>query len=134
MMVKRLEHSGKTDWRDPAFLDNICKVYNTRMTHHTIGITPNEATKPENHLDVRLKLEMSRKSNRKYPELKVGDKVRKYDKKKHYVKERISVWSKEIYTITSAEESFGQTLYKIAPKPKKDKEFFMRSELLKLAA
>ena len=132
MMVKRLEHTGKTDWRDPVFLDGLCRTYNTRMRHRITGMTPEDATIPDNQLQVKLNLELHAKNKRKYPELHVDDKVRKYEKKKSYAKERVSVWSKEIYTITSEEESFGQTLYKIAPRPKKDKEFYLRHELLKV--
>jgi hypothetical protein len=132
MMVKRLEHSGKRDWRDPAFLDALCRTYNTRMTHRTTRMTPENAAIPENRFQVKVNLELSRKSQRKYPELHEGDRVRKYEKKKSYAKERHSVWSKDIYTISKEEQSFGQTLYKIAPKPKKEKEWFMRHELLKV--
>ena len=45
-------------------------------------MTPEDATKPENEYDVKTNLEIKARHDRKYPELEVGDIVRKF-KKRH---------------------------------------------------
>ena len=91
-------------------------------------MTPNEARKEENDVDVRTNLEIQRISTRKYPELKVGDKVRIYKKRKAIDKERVGVWEEGYRRITNIIESHGQKLYKVdnVDRP------LTRSNLLKL--
>ena len=89
-------------------------------------MTPADARKSENHLTVELNLELSRKHTRKYPEVKVGDMVRIYKKKDKLDKERISLWSEEVYKVEGINESMGQEFYKLEGKPKA----LMRSEVL----
>jgi uncharacterized membrane protein (UPF0127 family) len=49
--------------------------------HSAHGMTPKEARKPENYVKVKSNLENNRVKNRKYEDIKVGDKVRIYKKK-----------------------------------------------------
>ena len=53
----------------------------------------------KNRLDVKLQLELHRKNKRKYPDIKEGDKVRIYTKKKKFQKERVPIWSENVFTI-----------------------------------
>jgi hypothetical protein len=62
------------------------------MVHSATKLTPHDALKPSNKIAVKLNLELAAKHLRKYPEVKVGDKVRVYKKREDYAKERISIW------------------------------------------
>ena len=46
-----------------------------------------------------MMLEINAVHKRKYPDLKVGDRVKIYKKKDKLDKERISVWSEETYEV-----------------------------------
>lgn len=106
----RMKHETKV-WT--AYLPDVLKKYNNKMEHSGIGMTPNEARKEENDFEVRTNLEVNRISTRKYPELKVGDKVRVYKKRKAFDKERVGVWEDGHRKITDIIESHGQKLYKV---------------------
>ena len=60
-------------------------------------MTPFEARRKENEEQVRTMLELNAVQKRKYPDVKVGDHVKVYTKKKLMDKERISVWSRLKY-------------------------------------
>ena len=53
-------------------------------------LTPNEAHKKENHVKVRLELEINTVTTRRYPTLRVGDEVKLYRKKAITEKEHTS--------------------------------------------
>ena len=61
-------------WYD--ILGAVLLVYNNRMVHSSIKMTPNEARKPSNELNVKLNLQLNRTKLRKYPSASVGDTVR----------------------------------------------------------
>ena len=52
------------------------------MINSVTKMTPEDARQPKNKLDVSMNLNLKRKRNRLYPEIKEGDKVRIYTKKK----------------------------------------------------
>ena len=54
------------------------------MVHSVTGMTPYEARKPKNTLDVLQQLEIHAKRNRIYPDIHLGDHVKIYTKKKKY--------------------------------------------------
>jgi len=89
------------------------KKYNEKMVHSTIGMTPKEATKGSSEFDVKTNLEINRISNRKYPELKLDDKVRVYKKKSKFAKERVPVWEDQVRQVTGIATSFGQKFYQV---------------------
>lgn len=111
MIYKRID---KTDKRWVDVLPQALITYNYKNEHSTTGMTPAEAKKPGNLMTVKLKLELNRKRTRKYPEIKVGDKVKIYKKKDKMDKERVSVWSDNAYEVESIRESMGQQLFKIS--------------------
>ena len=87
-------------------------------------MTPNEAIKKDNHLDVILNLELKAKKDRKYPDLKIGDLVKimlKYSKGK---KEHNPLYSDTKYEIESIEEKHGLKFYKVNGRAR------LRNELL----
>jgi hypothetical protein len=69
---------------------------------------------PKNRLDVKLQLELHRTSTRKYPEIKEGDKVRIYTKKKNFQKERYPIWSENLFTVEKIEEKNNQNFYYVS--------------------
>ena len=88
-------------------------------------MTPNEATKEDKQLDVKLNLELKAKRDRKYPELKIGDEVKimlKYSKGK---KEHNPLYSDMKYKIEKIEEKNSLKLYYVNGRPR------LRNEILK---
>jgi len=76
-------------------------------------MTPQDATKPGTEFDVKTNLEIHRISNRKYPELSLGNSVKVYKKKKINAKERVPVWDEEVRKVEGIATSFGQKFYKV---------------------
>ena len=122
---KRMEH--KPD-RWVNAIPGVLEKYNNKESHSAIGMTPKEATKPENDHDVRTNLIIHSIKKRKYPELNVGDKVKIYRKRKKFDKERVPVWEDDYTTITDIKEAHGQKLYKVEGSPIP----FIRSNILKI--
>ena len=65
-------------------------------------------------MDVELNLEMIAKHGRKYNEIKLGDFVKIFKKKKAGEKAQQSDWSEDKHKIISIEESHGMKFYKVA--------------------
>ena len=68
------------------------------------GVTPKDAMDSKNYVKVKANLEKHRKDSRKYPDVKVGDKVRIYRKKKNFEKEHIGIWSDNKYEVREIED------------------------------
>ena len=94
--------------------------------HKATEFPPNEAAKPENWFEVHNNLEIHAKHNRKYPDLKVGDKVKVYRAKGALGKEDEGDYRYHSTVIKRIERSLGQTFYKVdrIEKP------FLRSDIL----
>jgi hypothetical protein len=92
------------------------------------NLTPNEAHKDENALDVKVSLIMKAKHERKYPELERGDTVRIKEKKGALDKETKPYWSKQLYKIEAIKEEDGMKWYGLDGKD----GYLMRHELLKV--
>ena len=93
MLFKRVgadEKKGKLKIQWIDYIPEIMLTYNSKMIHSAHGMTPNDAHKKENHLKVKIKLEISRIKTRKYPTLRVGDEVKLYRKKAITEKEHTS--------------------------------------------
>ena len=89
-------------------------------------MTPAEAKKPGNQIDVGSQLELHRIHKRKYPNINVGDWVKILKKKKHFDKEHISTWTATIHKVLEIVESLGQKLYKVSNYDK----LLVRSDIL----
>ena len=126
MIYKRLEHSDEKQWVDQ--LKYVLFTYNFKNVHNVTKFTPNDAKKKQNLIQVKLNLELMRKFNRKYPDIKVGDSVKIYKKKKLFDKQQKSLWSENNYEVTDIIESFDQKFYKTTARDKA----FMRNEILKI--
>ena len=81
--------------------------------HKATEFPPNEAAKPENWFEVHNNLEIHAKHNRKYPDLKVGDKVKVYRAKGALGKEDEGDYRYHSTVIKRIERSLGQTFYKV---------------------
>ncbi len=62
-------------------------------------------------MDVKANLEIRAMKNRKYPALNVGDEVKIMRKKKVGEKERTSLWSIEVFTVTAINEESGWRIW-----------------------
>lgn len=81
-------------------LPSLIEKYNNSK-HRSIGMTPVEARKPENHEHVFRNLygDKMEKMGEQKPKFKVGVKVRLAVKKDHFEKSYIINWSDRVYTI-----------------------------------
>lgn len=116
----------KLDQQWHEVLYPVLLTYNRKMVSRITHMTPVEAMKHTNNLDVKLNLEVHRKSTRKYPIISVGDKVKVYKKKDKFEKQHISTWSPNFFVVSGISESFGQKFYKLEGYPR----HLMRSEIL----
>ena len=129
LMTRRLEgpNNQGVKWYDQVRLAILMR-YNNKMVNRTIGLTPYEATLSKNEAHVRTMLEINAIRKRKYPDLKVGDKVRLYSKKDKLDKERSSVWSKTVYEVIEIKHETEQEMFYLTNYPKP----VLRHELLKV--
>ena len=73
MIYKRLEKNEGLRWYETKILANSLVMYNYKMIHSATGYSPNEAREPRHELNVKLNLELNRKTQRKYPDIEAGD-------------------------------------------------------------
>ena len=92
-------HSRLDGYKWVEILTSVLKKYNN-TSHSTIGMKPNDAKRKDNDFVVWLNVNSKAMYNRKYKPIKVGDQVRTYVKPKSMKKGSVSVWSKDVYTIT----------------------------------
>ena len=92
-------------------------------------MTPADASKTANDLDVKSNLEARAKRNRTYTPLGINDTVRIRRKKQPNEKERQSFWSADSYKVSAITEHFGQNYYKVGDNANRD---YIRGELLNI--
>ena len=110
MIYQRVE---KTNEKWYNVLGPVLLVYNNKMVHSSTKMTPNEARKPANEINVKLNLQLNRTKLRKYPTVSIGDTVRLYKKKDKLDKERKSIWSVNIYKVENIIHSGGEAMFKL---------------------
>ena len=125
MLYKRIGNDKKKQWTE--FIFEILLTYNNKMVHRATKMTPTEAKKKDNHLDVKMNMELKAKHGRKYEKVEVGDFVNIFKKKKPGVKQQVSYWSTEKHEIISIEEAHGQKFYKV-----EGQRVLLRYEILKV--
>ena len=110
---ERLENLGPNQWAKWAdYPPQVLHKYNNVEKSSVTRMTAEEATKPQNEADVRTQLAIHAKHEVKYPEIKVGDKARIFQKKKQFAKERVSTWEDAIRTVVKIKERHGQSSIK----------------------
>ena len=108
-IYKRVKVPSDTNWSGLIF--QILAKYNYKSVHSSTGFTPAEAEKKQNHINVKLNMEMKKKKSRMYPDIEVGDYVRIHKNKDKLDKENVSTWSDKRYKVNNIEESHNQKLY-----------------------
>jgi hypothetical protein len=126
MIHKRMKNSENDQWTD--HIGYVLLTYNHKMINRTTHMTPYDARKPKNELEVKQHIVLKAKHNRLYPDINIGDKVKIYVKKKTFDKEHVPVWSKDSYEVESIDMLHDQQFYKVQDK----KRPFMRHEILKV--
>ena len=81
------------------------------MVHIATGCAPWEGRLARHRLEIKTKLELNAKRQRKYPDIEVGDNVRLYKKDK-MDKERTGVWTKDLHEVDAIKESEGRNYTK----------------------
>ena len=129
LMTRRLEGPGNENvrWYDALRLSALMK-YNQWMVNRTTGLTPFQASEKKNEAHVRTMLEINAIRKRKYPAIKVGDRVKVYNKKDKLDKERISVWSPTTYEVEDIKHEKDQEFYYLSGYNKP----VLRHEILKV--
>ena len=115
MIYQRVENT-KRKWYD--VLGPVLLIYNNKMVHSAIKMTPNEARKPANELNIKLNLQLNRTKLRKYPSISIGDSVKLFRKKDKLDKERKSLWSTNNYKVVNITHSAGEAMFKLEGVPK----------------
>jgi hypothetical protein len=126
LIYRRMEKSPDAQWTDTNILSNALTTYNYRMVQRNTRMTPDKARNRKNILTVKVNLELHAKHKRKYPEIKVGDDVRIYTKKKNFQKERVPVWSEAVFEVEEITENYNQKFFHVKGKDKP----YMRHEIL----
>ena len=127
-LYKRIDEGEKDDPQWTDYIYEIMLTYNNLLKHSATGMTPNEAAKPKNEIEVKMSLLLKKRHDRIYPMVSLGDKVKIYRKKLPGEKERTSSFSDEHYEIESISTEHGQKYYTLSGR----KTTYLRSELLKI--
>jgi len=90
-------------------LPAVLKKYNNRV-HGTTGMSPNDARKDENNIQIYLNIRKHAQYKRSYPKLSVGDLVRTYVKAGSFKKGYNSSWSKDVFKVTFVSDDKKQFL------------------------
>ena len=108
-IYKRVKLPSETNWSE--LLYPILLKYNNKSVHSSTGYTPADAGKTQNHLNVKINMEMRKSKSRVYPDIQVGDYCSVHRNKDKLDKEHVSTWSDKRYKVNRITESFGQQLY-----------------------
>jgi hypothetical protein len=135
MIYSRIESAKTRDNENKRWIDVLfaaLTTYNHIDKHSTTKMTPDDARKPHNHLQVKINLELKRVHSRVYPEIHVGDYVRIRKKKDKLDKERVPLWTPTKYIVERIHESMGQKLYNVPLRPGEGRrpKDFIRSDIL----
>ena len=128
LISRRLQKRPTEHWYDLLF--EVLLVYNRKMVNRITGLTPNEAEKRDNQIYAKMNMESHAKHEREYEEIKVGDRVKTYRKRKRVgEKEQVLQWTKNTFEVVRIEKHpvTGNLLY-LAGQGEKP---FLRSQILK---
>jgi len=99
MIHTRLEGLDMAEEKWIIMLQPVLKKYNATK-HSTTGMSPNDAKRKDNHIEVWLNIRNKATFARKYTPLKVGDSVRTYIKPHTFKKGYQPSWSSRVYKTT----------------------------------
>ena len=116
----------KIQWSD--LIPQILAAYNNKHKHRITGMTPAEARKPSSEVDATAAMELVAIRGRKFPPLRIDDKVKLLRKKKAVGdKEWMSNFKAGEHTVVSISENLGQKFYKLS-----DGREYIRSDIVKM--
>ena len=121
------DHGGIDQWY--SYIAQIMVTYNTILVHSSLGMTPKNASRESNAVDVKTHLELKAIKNRKYPELKIGDTVHIRRKRKTGEKERFAPWGELYHKVIDIQTELGQKVYTVDQDTRG--RSYTRGELLK---
>ena len=98
MIHTRLEGLEKSRESWTEILPSVLKKYNNRI-HGTTELSPIDARKSENQIQVYMNIRQKAQFKRKYPKLNLSDQVRTYIKPHTFKKGYQSSWNKNVYKI-----------------------------------
>ena len=94
MIWKRFNASKEKNKKWQDFIDDVLNVYSNEMVSSVTGMTPADARKTENTLQVKINWETRRHNAWSYANIEVGDNVGTfYKKQKQAKKENLPIWS-----------------------------------------
>ncbi len=93
---------NKEDWVD--LLPKVIHKYNYDTVSTAHNLTPYEATKDSNKVEVWLHIYNKSQDNKRYAKIEIGDKVRVALKKKTFTKAHDPRFSKEVYRVIAISE------------------------------
>jgi hypothetical protein len=104
-MVSRRLQKRDERWHDLIY--EVLLTYNRKMVSSATGFSPVDAAKPENIDKVHMNMMSKAKyRNKPYEEIKVGDKVRVFRKRKHLSeKENVPIWSRVAYEVVKIDKN-----------------------------
>ena len=76
MLYKRTDQGHQENPQCIDFVFQIMLTYNTKMVHSSITMTPYEATKSSDEIDVNTNVELQASFTIIYPELEIGSNVK----------------------------------------------------------
>ena len=103
--------TAKNTFRYVDVLDKLLHKYNSTK-HNTIGMTPTEASKPENETKVFNRLNLETVRTKVKPKFSVGDRVRITKYKTVFDKGYLPNWTEEVFLISEVKSTIPVT-YKI---------------------
>jgi hypothetical protein len=111
LLYVRLESDmkkGKVNPQWHTYIWDMMLVYTIRLIHTTTKMTPENAKKQTNQVDVKAAMKLKATRNRKYPPLDVGDTVKIQKKREPGEKDRVSRWSVQTFKVNNITEAFGR--------------------------
>jgi hypothetical protein len=129
LVRRRLQKRPEEKWYDLLF--EVLSIYNYKMVHRMTDLKPSEAVKRENFAEAKMNMEHHAKHERRYGEIKVGDRVRLFRKRTRLgEKEEVPVWSKNAVEVLRIETDpvAGQLFYVAGSGDKP----YIRSQVLKV--
>ena len=126
MVNRRLQKREDERWYNIIY--EVLLTYNRKLVSSVTHFTPADATKPENIDKVHMNMMHNAKFRKKpYEDIKVGDRVRVYRKRKHLSeKEEVKIWSKVTYEVVKIDNTDTGKLYYVAG----TKSPYIRSQIL----
>jgi hypothetical protein len=129
LIGRRLQKRPTEHWYDLLF--EVLLIYNRKMVNRITGLTPNDAEKTENQIYAKLNMESHAKHEKDHKEIKVGDRVKIFRKRKRVgEKEQVLKYSRNAFEVLRIDKDpVAGNLYYLAGLGGKP---FLRSQILKV--